>query len=680
MKKKTVALLSVVMACALSLSAFGCGGNGDNGNTNSGNKPQSPVILANHDFTAPDTDKYVLKDGRTDYKLVIPNNATEYLRVARDEFVTLFFKATGVAIQCIEDTEAVQGGKYISIGETSLFKESGISIDKAKLDKDGVRIVTKGENIYLVGGSDSGSLYSVYDFMSVCFNYEQYFSDCMEIDTGIKELKLKNFNVTDIPDIALRAENYGFLSGDGSDYDAKMFGYRMRMDKSRGEYMMPIFREFNAHSPSQKSTNSDYYLPPETYLESHPKWYSDACLGGENQLCYTAHGDAEEYKLMLEECAKKIEFSMMHFTPKLYPDMNVVTLTMMDNYNCCDCNACIELATHYGTESGAPVIFMNDLGALVEEWQNDPENAKYKRDDLRIIFFAYNNFENSPTKYNEQTKKYEPIDEKVVIRDNVGVYLAICNNLEFQKSFFDDMNGIGRGQLDSWSVLSDFVYYWNYETNFKYYMYYYDSFAYFNAEAYRYFYEKNVKMFFAQGQESCGETGTTWNNLKAYLNAKLSWNTALDTQTLMDNWFKAMYQDCAPAMKNLFLSMRAHNNYFMESNALYRTRSNYLSINKREYWPLATLQQWVATCDEALASAEKYKEMNQELYTSLCKHIEAEAVSPLYLIASLYKNQLSSTYLTSVKDRLLTDISFLHLETKKTSEHGITIAEDVKAL
>ena len=54
--------------------------------------------------------------------------------------------------------------------------------------------------MYIVGGSDNGVLYGVYDFLKVNFGYEQYYKDCFDIDTGVTDLPLKNYNITDIPD------------------------------------------------------------------------------------------------------------------------------------------------------------------------------------------------------------------------------------------------------------------------------------------------------------------------------------------------------------------------------------------------------------------------------------------------------------------------------------------------
>lgn len=635
----------------------------------------------NFDYTVSETD--FIKNGATEYTIVIPEAASDIIKIAAQEFQYLLEIATGATIRTQSDLNLAHApsNQYISIGETSLLASSGLQINREKLTPDGVRIVTKDNTVYLVGGSDYGSLYAVYDFMQVAFHYEQYFSDCMEIDKNVKNLKLYNFNVEDIPDIPLRAVNYGFLETGGENYDKSMFGYRMRMAKDRGEYFMPIFSDYKTNSSSAKSTNTNTYLPYNTYYEQHKDWYSDNCINGEYQLCYTAHGNEAELQLMVEECAKKIAFSMQHFTPEKFPDMNVVTLTMEDNFQTCTCQECLYLASDevYGSEAGAVIVFMNRVGELVEQWQNLPENAAYKRENFKLIFFAYNSFENPPVRQNANGE-YVPLNESVRCRENVGVYLAICNNMEYQTSFFDEINSLGREQLAGWSALTDFVYFWTYETNFKYYMYLYDSFNFFNAEAYRFIASYEPAMFFAQGQLASGDSGTTWNNLKAYLNAELSWDCSQDTNELMDKWFNAMYREAAQEMKEYFHAMRLYNTSMMEANGFYKIRSNYNNVAKREYWPLATLDAWVKACDNAKLTVAKYKTKNPELYQSICNHIETEAVSPIYMILTLYKNQISSTRRAELTDRILQDITDLGLERKRIQESSGFLSDVIATL
>ena len=60
----------------------------------------------------------------------------------------------------------------------------------------------------------------------------------------------------------------------------------------------------------------------------------------------------------------------------------------------------------YGTLSSTIIQFLNDLNALIREWFETEEGKVYAR-DLRIVFLAYNGYEDAPATYNESTGKYE---------------------------------------------------------------------------------------------------------------------------------------------------------------------------------------------------------------------------------------------------------------------------------
>ena len=212
--KKAFCFLLTISAL---FGVFGCS-NSDDSSQSSSQAPvqtvEKPVDKSTfegvHDFTMTETSNYLVKDGKTDYKLVVAEELAAIETQAKEEFITLFQQATGIKMPTMKATDMKHdpNGKYICLGENDMFADSGIEIDKEALTSEGVRIVTKDQTVYIVGGGYYGTLYAVYDFMQLTFNYEQYYLDCMEIETGVKEKKLYNYDVTDIPDIAKRTTGY----------------------------------------------------------------------------------------------------------------------------------------------------------------------------------------------------------------------------------------------------------------------------------------------------------------------------------------------------------------------------------------------------------------------------------------------------------------------------------------
>lgn len=622
--KRTLALLLAV--CSIVSVGAGC----KKKKKNSDERPvvKSEFTTGTHEYTAEETNEHMVKNGASEYVVVIPQNADQTIYKAKDEFIWLFKKATNAQLRWRYDGELQHSAtdKYISIGETSLLNSTGLDKELALLGTDGHRIVTKDNSVYLWGGTPKGSLYSVYTFMSLTFDFEQYYKDCYEIQTDVTNLKLRSYDVTDIPDIALRTDNYGLYTDTSDDYDENNFATRMMMGTHRYDPIMPVFVKYNEPDGSASEIhNCDAYLPESVYKGEHPSWFSTQ---GNKQLCYTARGNETELELMIEECAKKVENSLKIFTPDKYPQKNVITLTIEDLPGICQCDKCKELATTYKTPCGAVIQFMNRMAAKVDAWMEQPENAAYKRDDFKMIFFAYNDLTYAPCEWDAKTQSWQPIDESVRLADNVGVYLAPIQSLDFQLSIYDEINTRGRENIDAWASITDSVYFWTYSTNFNALMYMYDSMNFFNSEGYQYLASKNTKYIFNQAQHLQHGTGTGWHNLKMYLDAKLSWNTTLDVDELVDNYCRAMFKEAAPIMKSLYLDMRAYMAYINETYNLYQIKSVYAGIDKTQYWPLNTCLSWLDKCEAAWSAIEKYRTTDPELYKKLYYHIGAEYLFP----------------------------------------------------
>ena len=652
--------------------------------------PSKTYYQGTHDFTMKSTGKALLKNGKTSYKIVIPELFTSVISTAKDELIHFFKIATGVTLDFVFDTnlEFDQNNKFISIGQTTLLQQANLDIDYLKLGDDGLRIITKGNTIFLVGGTDAGSLFAVYDFLHIYFRYEQYSPDVYEIDRNVKNLVLYDFDVTDIPDSRHRAQNWGFQVNGNGDYDQSKYGYRSRMYKSRGYYMMPVYREFDYGSPNKKSTNTDYYVPYDIYAAEHPKWFSNNCKSGSYQLCYTARGDAEELEGLIDIVTRKIQFSMSYFTPDKYPDMNVMTFTMEDNFDICECEECKKYEAKYETITSTLVLFVNEVGRRIAKWQALPENAYLYRENFQIMYFAYNGYTDAPVTYNAKTKTYAPSYPEVELEPNTGVYLAIIDRGDFQYDFFNNpINAGGKNQnmgvketIDSWGAVTDSIYLWLYNNNFGFYPYFFDSFSHFTQPMYNYISSKGLKMFFNQGQDTnaSGESGTNFTNLKAYLNAKLSWDSTLDQTTLMQRYFKAMYGAGHKEMWNYYGALRAHNKYLLDTYPqLTNARSIYNSLAKRDYYPLETLQSLISLVDAAKEkiTLEQYTKEQYDLYRN---NMDAEALHPMYAQLTLYGDiDLNDYDRYALAKRCSDNLVFMRNTGMSTKEHGGTAVYDV---
>ena len=560
-------------------------------------------------------------------------------------------------------------GKYISLGNTSLLQKSGITIDADELTADGHRIVTKGDDVYLCGGADEGTVFAVYTFMRVTFNYETYYIDCMEIE-HTSEKKLKNYDVTDIPDFKFRAHSSDVTVYESEDYDENMFAWRLGYygkDATRGYYYMPVHEYIDDFNKGKRSasTNARRWFPEHMYKNPddeenyHPLWFSDN--GGE-QLCFSAHGDDAEYQEMVETAFRKVEAHLKHYTPDKYPRYKIMTLTHMDNTNYCTCSKCSELSTYYGDSQAAiQILFMNDLAKKVDKLLNDNKDADWYREDFKLLFFAYNHNYQPPARYDAEKKEYVPIDDKIKLHDRVIAWF--CRNANGQSVFDEEMNATLKPVVKGWEAVADNLYYWSYGTSFRNYMMPTDSWQYATSEMYGYFCNISDDYWFTQLQDGNECPNTAWHNLKVYLEAKRAWDTSLNAEELIEKWMNAMYKDAAPTMLRLFQTVRSYQRHVLIGKFELESNGDGSSeMTKAEYWPLGMLEGWLAQIEKAKSEVERFKVLDPDLYEKICKRIEIEAVSTLYIILETQGYTISMEKRTEYIDRLKYDIGWLDID------------------
>ncbi len=672
MKKFLIKFLALTLCFTLCFS-FACG-NANNGGNGGGTTDQGQLGV--HQLNMESTDKFLVKDGKTDYTLVLPANGTDKITTAKNEFVYLFNKATGITISAITDEGLSHNpeAKYISIGETSLFTSSGFSIDRTELTLDGYQIFTKDNTVYLIGGGDYGTIYSVYTFFEMTFNYDTYSGNCVQIETDITEKPLYNYAVKDVPDIYMRTRFYTKV------LDAnENLATRLRLHSERNDNYVPMFKYlimnedgtdvaeygqdikyFDKNGNNVQTSaglghsvlticNPIQYLDrndPENY---HPKWYSasDAEISSDfgggsftpKQICFTAHGDAEEYQKLVELVALKVKMGLKYKTSAEAPYANYVSVSCEDNVSYCKCSSCKSIIDrHGGAIATTTILLLNDVIPIVEEWMDRTENAAHKR-DLHYCFYAYDGMEDAPAVYNEQTGKYEPING-LYINPKIAPRCAIANGLDYQQPLFAEINEGGVKITESWSDICDEYYHYTYMQNYNEYIYMYDCFPFINNETFKYYKSVDTKMWYLESVEH-DYALTGWNQLKLYINTKMLWNCNLDVNDLIDNYFNAMFMDAAPIMRDIFNSMRVYYAKIAEEQEFYRLRSNYRSMHKQEYWTISIIETWLDMFNQALKVIEKYKDVDVELYTMLHYNIAQEMVQPAFIKMDVYANDLN---------------------------------------
>ena len=673
--------LCLLLAVIMSVAVVGCGGNDtDNGGNNGVTDARDDLIyFGTHDYTAPEIeDKWLVQNGTTEYQLVVPETTSEAdkttLVTAREEFLKFFQRATGITLEVKVDTtlpiqEHRPDQHYISFDETTLFNslkgtDKEITYTYDELTLQGGKIVTVDNNIYFIGYTDRGTLNNVYTFLKIMFNWECYSANTVVHDENVKNLKMRNFAVVDVPDVEYQPtsgyeKSYWQYSSDygyGFDHPTEggyYYGTRMRAYMASYLQVTSVF-EGKAEDLSYEDYiqlnrpgghNSVAVMNYEKYKNIYPDWFASGGI----QLCYTAHGNPESYELMVSYLAEMIKKALMERPRAEYPHHRSVDITISDTEKMCECEACIRESKIY-KHSGLVVKFMNEVAKRVEEWMNLPQNEPYRREDLEIRHYAYLATEAAPAKLNETTGEWEAIDETVMMHKYTCIKYANIN-ADYQQSLFCEDNKWVLDNFDAWvAVANGNIGYFMYNYNVSYHNYFYDGFDHYNTKAMNHYLAGGRSYYYSENIH--GNVPTEFGALISYVNAKLCYDSTLDSGELIQNWFDAVYGNASGLMMEMFRMIRLFNHNELVRTDMYKRFSVFNPVHDRFDWKAEVIFSWINKADEALESISYLKETDPEEYDRIRYNIELEVVSPMFICYHQSKIILSEEQDSAFKNRI----------------------------
>lgn len=576
------------------------------------------------------TEEYLVKDGQTAYQVLYPENASSTVLTAVDELVLFFKEATGIALNAVSDADYDASAKYLSVGETKLFSSVGLTADEEVLGEQGAQVRTEDKSVFMCGAGDFGTLYSVYEFLRDAFDYEFYTEDCYDLDTNVTELALYDYDILEVPDFQSR------LGGWGYSINNAMTKNRLR------------FRSVDdVYTPIQNMTfhNAFGYLPKETYQSAHPFWYAD----DGSQLCYTAHGDADEYESMVS--------TVVSFYKNLFktdPTATKISFTQSDNLTWCTCTTCAASNKTYNGANVATLIqFLNEVEKRMEEWLDTEEGKPYDR-DYKFVVFAYHETNQPPTK--EVDGRYEAIDSSVIPNEHVGVFFAETN-ADYTYSWEGDtssINSMYRERLRAWSAIvpEGNLYWWLYSVCAKNYFTPYNC-----LDGFSYYYELakecGVVEIFNQADLPQMGPAVGWGMLKGYLSAKLAWNVNYNVDYLVDNFFEAQYGAGAEKMQTLYNEWLAHSAYQRDKLGVNGSRSIFFEYQSATYWPKGLLERWIDLATEAAEAVENAGGDRMARYRT---NVRVERACYEYLYLLNYGIRLSPEKKSTLQQQLKSDV------------------------
>lgn len=589
--------------------------------------PTAPHLVDNvlHQVSVTPTDRPFVTDGSSAYSIVVGSGAENAKAAALIQ--QHIFQVSGVSLPVISDSSTVTytaDSRLIVLNAPEVFRQAGFVMPEVDLGLTGYVIRSVDNSVLIATASEAGAQKGAIAFLHHAIGYEMYAEDTVAYSNHAETL----------PDFAI-AERPDFEYYYQSNYVSQEAAYGMNFST---DLFIPIAGAW-CH-------NSLDCLPMEQYADAHPSWYSTEG----NELCYTAHGDAAEWELMVQQAAERVLEAA-----NAYPDRPFLALTIEDHDTICGCAACEQVrADYHGANSAACIRFINAVNRLVQDALAEQAKADgTEKRALRLLFFAYRQMEQPPVEWVDD--HWEPMDESVVCDETVGVYLAPIAAC-YSHSFYDEVNTPARDVLEGWSVLTNNMCLWLYETNYTNYLFPLNSYD-TMLETYRFSKQNHAVFLYPEGQHNQGNV-TCFGKLKEYFNARALFSVNDSFAAIADDFFAHYFQEAAAPMRRYFDELQIHLRD-LESTwpDIDGTIYNWLCDTK--YWSIGTLRHWMDLLNEAYAAIEPLASENPERYQTLKKHIDLESIFPRFAICQLYGNCYTSAVLRNMREALQKDCETL---------------------
>ncbi len=637
-KKSLALLLSIGLTTSFFLTSCTLGGNNSSGSESS--SPQEEIEK---------TGDYLLKDGNSSYKIVLPDDADADEVLAGERLQSLFKEATDTFLPIVKDTEisAINSDdEYILIGDNDFAVENGMVPKQTDVKSTGYTIKTKDKCIYIAGGKSVGTLFGVYNFLGRILNYDYFAEEIYSLDKGVEELALYNYDVTVIPDCEFNTLSYSYLTA------AKLKNYSMYAETTTS------IRGRTGHGSLCYTLDDENDTTVELAMQNHPNWfYTESGISEEDaavnedavfastQICYTAHGDSAEYENLCNRMAQNLIDVMI-----ANKDAVRFNCSVSDNHINCNCSSCEEDIEKYGTPTGSLVKTLNKVIETVDTWMQSDEGKAYAR-EWNLEFYAYNNYQNAPAKL--VGNKYEPIDDSVKCNKRLVPVVAYVN-ADYTSPIESAQNQPYKAQCDAWRSISATAKMYVYAQNYNYYLIPYNMFGVLSNQ---YKYWNGCTMYLLTNKNFA----SGFDNLKIYLCSKLGVDVDANVEELIKKYFQNVYLDAGDVMYNLFNEYRTNEQRLKEkypsvfSVAQSCYQKKFVDSN---YYEATLFDKWRSDIETAIGKIEYLKFDNVELYNKISTMIAAERVWINYFYWQTNRNNILYETLEDITNALIEDIEY----------------------
>jgi hypothetical protein len=356
---------------------------------------------------------------------------------------------------------------------------------------DGFGVITNQKSIFVFGYTDKALENGVYDVLQRKFGFEYYQASANLIPSTLpKQFAYDKYE--SVPAFAYREIFYGETRRSGfADWHKLTSGassFTFENHPGWGLWVHTLHR----------------LLPPQDYFETHPEYY--ALRNGvrlKDQICLS-HPDVLDIVCINlgNEIAKN-------------PKAIYWSVSQMDNYNYCECDACKHTDSIEQSHAGTMLRFVNEVA---------------KRFPKQIIStLAYQYTRSAP----------------VLTKPEANVNIMLCT---IEENRAKSLRGTGfETDLKNWANLTHNILIWDYVINFSHMVMPFPNWPTLQ-ENLQLFQEYGVQLLFEQGYNA---PSSEMQPLRAYLLSKWSWDPQLNADTLIENFTNYFYGPAGPMVREV---------------------------------------------------------------------------------------------------------------------------------
>lgn len=284
----------------------------------------------------------IVKNGNTDYEIVLPENADNLVKKAAKELQTYLKKITSADLPIVFHFATDPNKKKIillnELDNTSSPHSINIKIEKNQL--------------IIAGGNSKSVLYAVYEFLEK-YTDCRWYSPKVELIPSLKTISLPTpLNYSYTPEITTRTMHSRLF------YNNHTFADKLRV----------THEAFPGYVPSARVHTFHRFVPEKTFYNKHPEYY--ALRGNKRlhtQLCLTN-----------KDVLKIVSDSVQAYF-KRFPDANVISVSQDDNTQHCQCASCTKIDKEEGSASGSMIHFVNAVAKQFPDKQISTLAYQYTR-------------------------------------------------------------------------------------------------------------------------------------------------------------------------------------------------------------------------------------------------------------------------------------------------------------